>query len=205
MQSICTDSSVSGSRFRANASPSLAHLVRGAAEDVPHPTKPGLSLWDATKDSGVFGGEVKSEILEMYEAEMQQADDLGVTPLGSGSDYTVFLQRIGVRFSCAIGHGKVLMKGFRLLVPTVVSVVPRTILLTTTIPYMIPSDGKSCTAILDSSVMCVLLVLRAHSARRAVSDVRLGRCRQTPWSYDFASFGFHRIALEHDSLCSRTG
>lgn len=195
---------MSGSRFRANASPSLAHLVRGAAEDVPHPTKPGLSLWDATKDSGVFAGEVKSEILEMYEAEMQQADDLGVTPLGSGSDYTVFLQRIGVRFSCAIDHSKVLMKGFRLPVPMVVSVVPRTIRLTTTIPYMIPSDGKNYMVILDSSVMCVL-VLRAHSARRAVADVRLGRCRQTPWSYDSASFGFHRIALEHDSLCSRTG
>lgn len=32
----------------------------------------------------------------MYEEELQQADNLGVTPLGSGSDYTVFLQRIGV-------------------------------------------------------------------------------------------------------------
>lgn len=63
---------------------------------MPHPTKPGLSLWDATKDSGIFEGKVKSEILEMYEAELQQADGLGVTPLGSGSDYTVFLQRIGV-------------------------------------------------------------------------------------------------------------
>lgn len=91
-----TDSSVSGSRFRANASPSLAHLVRSTAEQVPHPTQPGKSLWDATKDSGVFQGKVKEEVLEMYEAEMQQADDLGVTPLGSGSDYTVFLQRIGV-------------------------------------------------------------------------------------------------------------
>ena len=32
----------------------------------------------------------------MYDEELQQADNLGVTPLGSGSDYTVFLQRIGV-------------------------------------------------------------------------------------------------------------
>jgi N-acetylated-alpha-linked acidic dipeptidase len=90
------DSSVSGSRFRANASPSLAHLVRDAAEDIPHPTKPGLTLWDATKDSGILTGRVKAEIQEMHDAEAQQADDLGVTPLGSGSDYTVFLQRIGV-------------------------------------------------------------------------------------------------------------
>ena len=103
------DSSVSGSRFRANASPSLAHLVRGAAEDVPHPTKPGLSLWDATKDSGVFRGAVKAEVLEMYDAELQQADDLGVTPLGSGSDYTVFLQRIGVRVTFTVVYDKTLI------------------------------------------------------------------------------------------------
>ncbi|KAI0700724.1 Zn-dependent exopeptidase [Cytidiella melzeri] len=92
------DSSAAGSRFRLNASPSLAHLVRGAADDIPHPTKPGLSLWDATMDSGVLTGPVKEEALATYEAELQQqqADYLGVTPLGSGSDYTVFLQHIGV-------------------------------------------------------------------------------------------------------------
>lgn len=33
----------------------------------------------------------------MYEEQFKGADDLGVTPLGSGSDYTVFLQHIGVR------------------------------------------------------------------------------------------------------------
>ena len=90
------DSSVSGSRFNSNASPSLAHLVRGAAESVPHPTKPGKTLWDARQDTGIFEGAIKEEVLQMYEAGQQQADDLGVRPLGSGSDYTVFLQRIGV-------------------------------------------------------------------------------------------------------------
>ena len=94
--SLLADSSVSGSRFRANASPSLAHLVRSTAEDVPHPTKPGRSLWDATHDSGILTGHVKEEVQAMYDAESQRADDLGVTPLGSGSDYTVFLQRLGV-------------------------------------------------------------------------------------------------------------
>ncbi|EKM53973.1 uncharacterized protein PHACADRAFT_257507 [Phanerochaete carnosa HHB-10118-sp] len=90
------DSSVSGSRFSASASPSLAHLVRGAAEEIPHPTKPGKSIWDARNDVGVFEGPVKEEVRETHEAEVQQADALGVNPLGSGSDYTVFLQRIGV-------------------------------------------------------------------------------------------------------------
>jgi len=37
----------------------------------------------------------------MYEAEQLTADSVGVKPLGSGSDYTVFLQRIGV--ACAGG------------------------------------------------------------------------------------------------------
>jgi N-acetylated-alpha-linked acidic dipeptidase len=90
------DSSVSGSRFGASASPSLAHLVRAAAEKVPHPTKPGKTLWDARQDVGIFEGAVDDEVVEMYEAKVQQADDLGVSPLGSGSDYTVFLQHIGV-------------------------------------------------------------------------------------------------------------
>ena len=37
------------------------------------------------------------EIVQMYEEQFKYADALGVTPLGSGSDYTVFLQHIGVR------------------------------------------------------------------------------------------------------------
>lgn len=80
-----------------SASPSLAHFVRRTAEQVPHPTKPGLTLWDANKDNGVLLGEnLDEEVVKMYEEHIQNADDLGVSPLGSGSDYTVFLQRIGV-------------------------------------------------------------------------------------------------------------
>ncbi|GBE79946.1 Probable glutamate [Sparassis crispa] len=91
------DSSVSGSRFGASGSPSLAHFLRNTAQDLPHPTKPGLTLWDATKDSGVLlGDHVDDEALAMYEEEIQKADALGVGVLGSGSDYTVFLQHIGI-------------------------------------------------------------------------------------------------------------
>ncbi|KAH8094878.1 Zn-dependent exopeptidase [Cristinia sonorae] len=94
------DSSVSGSRFRISASPSLAHFVRGTAEKVPHPTKPGLTLWDANKDQGVlYGDKIDAEVAQMYQEELLNADDLGVSPLGSGSDFTVFLQRIGVASS----------------------------------------------------------------------------------------------------------
>ncbi|EMD40935.1 hypothetical protein CERSUDRAFT_71180 [Gelatoporia subvermispora B] len=91
------DSSVSGSRFSPAASPSLAHLVRAVALDVPHPTKPGKSLWDARQDRGTLtGGNVDPEVLAMHEEELQAIDEVGVGVLGSGSDYTVFLQRAGV-------------------------------------------------------------------------------------------------------------
>jgi hypothetical protein len=101
----CEDSSVSGSRFRASASPSLAHLVRGAAEKVPHPTDKSRTLWDASQDSGkLFGNnslsslDVDPEVIRMFELQHGTTTaNIGVGPLGSGSDYTVFLQRIGVR------------------------------------------------------------------------------------------------------------
>nr|VWO99261.1 Trehalose synthase/amylase TreS (EC (EC (Maltose alpha-D-glucosyltransferase) (MTase) [Ganoderma boninense] len=93
------DGSVSGSRFRAQATPSLAHFLRAAAEDVPHPTQPGKTLWDATKDNGVLTGDrIDAEVLSMFtEAEAELAvSGTGVGVLGSGSDYTVFVQRSGV-------------------------------------------------------------------------------------------------------------
>ncbi|KZT74407.1 Zn-dependent exopeptidase [Daedalea quercina L-15889] len=96
------DSSVSGSRFSASGSPSLAHFLRSAAEAVAHPTKPGLTLWDARNDQGPLFGKTgehfDAEARANYEEELAQmaVDELGVGVLGSGSDYTVFLQRIGV-------------------------------------------------------------------------------------------------------------
>lgn len=101
------DSSVSGSRFRASASPSLAHLARDTAKEVPHPTSPNKTLWDARLDSGTLYGFVDPEVQEMYDLEhgtvleenaATASAGFGVGPLGSGSDYTVFLQRIGVSF-----------------------------------------------------------------------------------------------------------
>ena len=94
------DSSVSGSRFSASGSPLLAHLLRDAAEELPHPTDKGRSLWDATSDNGKLFGSMGHSNVSAKEAirvmELAKADNIGVSPLGSGSDYTVFLQRIGV-------------------------------------------------------------------------------------------------------------
>ena len=93
------DSSTSGSKFGAIGSPSLAHLIRQTAEEIPHPSDPNRTLWDATKDNGQLFGKniIEEEVRAMYEEEVNAVDATGVGVLGSGSDYTVFLQRNGVR------------------------------------------------------------------------------------------------------------
>ncbi|KIY69729.1 Zn-dependent exopeptidase [Cylindrobasidium torrendii FP15055 ss-10] len=99
------DVSSSGSSWNAGGSPSLAHLIKQTALDVPHPTNPGKSLWDARNDEGPFKPDSATEeqvadaaALEWYASQKaaKASRGTGVTPLGSGSDYTVFLQRLGV-------------------------------------------------------------------------------------------------------------
>lgn len=98
-----TDSSVSGSRLGASGSPLLAHFIRETAQQIPHPTDEDRTLWDARQDSGTLYGlldnrtyEVNEDVIAIREMEVAAADSVGVSPLGSGSDYTVFLQRNGV-------------------------------------------------------------------------------------------------------------
>ncbi|KAF8138373.1 Zn-dependent exopeptidase, partial [Boletus edulis] len=103
---VNVDVSVAGSRYRASASPSLVHLVKRSAQDVAHPTEAGKTVWDAAYDSGPYTGELDADFASMW-ATMNQTlaraaseDDVrNVSPLGSGSDYTVFLQRLGVASS----------------------------------------------------------------------------------------------------------
>ncbi|GJJ08028.1 hypothetical protein Clacol_002235 [Clathrus columnatus] len=87
------DSSVSGSRFTTSASPSLAHLIRQVALDIPHPTRENSTVWDALSDRGQYyvPGMVSGE-----EDDFVSKNTSAVSPLGSGSDYTVYLQRLGV-------------------------------------------------------------------------------------------------------------
>ncbi|EIW82081.1 Zn-dependent exopeptidase [Coniophora puteana RWD-64-598 SS2] len=94
---INIDSSTSGSKLRSSASPLLAHLLRDTAEQIPHPTALNRTLWDARLDNGeLYGGQVDAEVVDMHEADLLAQDSIGVTPLGSGSDYTLFLQHIGI-------------------------------------------------------------------------------------------------------------
>ncbi|KAJ7129409.1 hypothetical protein C8R44DRAFT_776720 [Mycena epipterygia] len=98
------DGSAGGSRWHAASSPSLSHLIRRTTQDVPHPTVAGKMLWDAREDDGplsVGDGLVDPEYIaadEAAEAHRQAAKGI-FPPLGSGSDFTVFLERIGVASS----------------------------------------------------------------------------------------------------------
>ncbi|KAH7104350.1 Zn-dependent exopeptidase [Auriculariales sp. MPI-PUGE-AT-0066] len=101
------DVSVVGSSFIAAGSPSLAPLLRHVAEDiVVHPTDHKRSLWDTRDDVGPYAGNLTKSVWEasaLQTIEAQQAKlapaALDVYPLGSGSDYTVFLQHIGIASS----------------------------------------------------------------------------------------------------------
>jgi len=79
---INLDMAVSGSAFRAGASPLLAHFIRKTAEDLPHPTDPKRTLWDATADRGQLFGDHDTDSLGT-EIETEAADNVGIRPLGS--------------------------------------------------------------------------------------------------------------------------
>lgn len=161
------DSSVSGSRLGAAGSPLLAHFIRETAQQIPHPTDEGRTLWDARQDSGTLFGllnnstyEVEQEAIAIREMEIAAADSVGVSPLGSGSDYTVFLQRSGV------GLQNFLVFGLHRDQPDYITRYPAqmadsvphfTTLFTIIIPFLIPRDGKSYMPTQDSIVTYVLL------------------------------------------------
>ncbi|RDX41174.1 Zn-dependent exopeptidase [Lentinus brumalis] len=92
------DVSVSGSKWNTAASPSLAHLIKGAALDVPHPSDPSKTLWDARQDQGPFLGQTDIEATELWVEQNKDyvLGELSIPPLGSGSDFTPFLQHLGV-------------------------------------------------------------------------------------------------------------
>ncbi|KAL0070019.1 Vacuolar protein sorting-associated protein 70 [Marasmius tenuissimus] len=100
---VNVDVSSAGSQWNVLGSPSLAHLIKRTALDVPHPTARDKTLWDARGDQGPFSGfngstRVDLELINDFEATRAEgrASSTGVGALGSGSDYTVFLQRLGV-------------------------------------------------------------------------------------------------------------
>lgn len=87
------DAAVSGPNFGASSVPSLWKLIRAAAQDIRDP-KTGKSVYEAWRDRA-WENTPESE---RYDAN---GDEKSVPPprigaLGSGSDYTPFLQHVGI-------------------------------------------------------------------------------------------------------------
>jgi len=95
------DVAVSGSNFGASSVPSMWKLIRAAAQDVRHP-KTGKSVYEVWRDRA------KDTLpeSELYEAngEVKPLPAASIGALGSGSDYTPFLQHLGVP-SADMGFG----------------------------------------------------------------------------------------------------
>jgi N-acetylated-alpha-linked acidic dipeptidase len=91
---INTDVGVTGPNFTAAASPSLKEFVRDSTRDVDDPAT-GHSLYDAWLEHSRHASEDVSGIARPS-AEMDTTGKPPVSPLGSGSDYSAFLDYAGI-------------------------------------------------------------------------------------------------------------
>jgi len=93
------DVAVSGSKFGASAVPSLKQFIRDVTKAVPSP-KGGTVYEEWQKASQPEAPSTQSPTEAMAEIHrapaVQTKSDVPVGDLGSGSDYTVFLQHLGV-------------------------------------------------------------------------------------------------------------
>jgi N-acetylated-alpha-linked acidic dipeptidase len=93
------DVAVSGPRFGASSVPSLKQFIRDISRSVPSPR--GGTVYDAWRKSTESGGETAASPQEAIgdtrrTPVAQSKPDVPVGDLGSGSDYTVFLQHLGI-------------------------------------------------------------------------------------------------------------
>jgi N-acetylated-alpha-linked acidic dipeptidase len=88
------DAAVSGPHFGASTVPSLWKLMRAVTRDVKDP-KTGKSVYQQWQDRA---HELRSE------EERAASGEARISPLGSGSDYTPFLQHLGIA-STDMGFG----------------------------------------------------------------------------------------------------
>jgi N-acetylated-alpha-linked acidic dipeptidase len=90
------DVGVTGKRFGSNAVPSLRHLIRDVTQDVIDPASglPLSEVWAEESKQKSRKGHEPSGITEQVPSLHRPQGDVG--DLGSGSDYTPFLQHLGV-------------------------------------------------------------------------------------------------------------
>lgn len=102
-----TDTAVSGEKFGASAVPSLKQFVRDVTKAVPSP-KGGTVYenWMRENQPGASPGQPTESIFESRRVPNAQVRaDAPVGDLGSGSDYTVFLQHLGIPSSDIASSG----------------------------------------------------------------------------------------------------
>ena len=93
------DVAVSGPKFGASSVPSLKQFLRDVAKTVPSPKDSTVyDAWRKAGQPGTDATQVPTEAIgEMRRIPAAQVrKDVPVGDLGSGSDYTVFLQHMGV-------------------------------------------------------------------------------------------------------------
>ena len=92
------DVAVSGPKFGASSVPSLKQFLRDITMQVSAPTGGTVyEAWLKTSQTGGEGGPQQEASGGTYRPPAAQAKlDVSVGDLGSGSDYTVFLQHLGV-------------------------------------------------------------------------------------------------------------
>jgi len=89
------DVAVSGPKFGASSVPSLKQFIRDITKAVPAP--PGGTVYDVWKKAGQQEVRPQETSTSTYRPPAAQVrSDSPVGDLGSGSDYTVFLQHLGV-------------------------------------------------------------------------------------------------------------
>ncbi len=90
------DVGVSGPDFNASAVPSLKDFIRSITREVPSPKSP--TVYDAWLDSqkNQRGRQTNNGFNEQRPGAGKSTDPVRIGDLGSGSDYTPFLQHLGV-------------------------------------------------------------------------------------------------------------
>ncbi len=77
---------------------SLQHFINGVAQDIQDPEKK-ISVWKRSQLRRIVSAQTPQEL-----ADIRSHDDLHISALGSGSDYTVFLDYLGIA-SLNLGYG----------------------------------------------------------------------------------------------------
>jgi N-acetylated-alpha-linked acidic dipeptidase len=88
------DSAVSGANFGASSVPTLWKLIRASARDVRDP-KTGKSIYQAWQER-VRDARPEAELTDAGAGTDTPVAEARINALGSGSDYTPFLQHLGV-------------------------------------------------------------------------------------------------------------